>query len=233
MSYFAEQRPIPREIGGITPDDSAAIDDLLNGVHEDRRVSEAKIEVVATGANGGVLQQIEAFLKVRYRFRYNQATNKVEWKPLDKAEEVFTDMRDYDYNTVLCKIKYEGLSCSMTTLRTMLASDFVPPYDPYREYFEHLPAWDGQTDYIEQLASTVGTSNPEFWQKCFRKWLVALTGSLIDEKVINHTAIIFSGAQGIGKTRWFGRILPEELRRYQFAGILKLRDKDSQVKLSE
>ena len=48
MSNFAEQRPIPREIGGITPDDSAAIDDLLNGVHEDRRVSEAKIEVVAT-----------------------------------------------------------------------------------------------------------------------------------------------------------------------------------------
>lgn len=76
---------------------------------------------MATGANGGVLQQIEAFLKARYRFRYNQATNKVEWKPLDKAEEVFTDMRDYDYNTVLRKIKYEGLSCSMTTLRTMLA----------------------------------------------------------------------------------------------------------------
>ena len=89
MSNLMEQRPQPRELGGITPDDSAAIDDLLNGVHEDRRVSEPKIEVVATGTNGGVLQQIEAFLKVRYRFRYNQATNKVEWKPLDKAEEVF------------------------------------------------------------------------------------------------------------------------------------------------
>ena len=233
MSNFAEQRPIPREIGGITPDDSAAIDDLLNGVHEDRRVSEAKIEVVATGANGGVLQQIEAFLKVRYRFRYNQATNKVEWKPVGQAEKDFTDMRDYDYNTVLREIKYADLSCSVTTLRTILASSFVSPYDPYIEYFAHLPEWDGQTDYIGQLTNTVETSNPEFWQKCFRKWLVALTGSLIDERVVNHTAIIFSGAQGIGKTRWFGRILPEELRRYQFAGTLNLRDKDSQVKLSE
>lgn len=181
MSNFAEQRPIPREIGGITPDDSAAIDDLLNGVHEDRRVSEAKIEVVATGANGGVLQQIEAFLKVRYRFRYNQATNKVEWKPVGQAEKDFTDMRDYDYNTVLREIKYADLSCSVTTLRTILASSFVSPYDPYIEYFAHLPEWDGQTDYIGQLTNTVETSNPEFWQKCFRKWLVALTGSLIDE----------------------------------------------------
>lgn len=34
MSNLQNSRPIPREIGGITPDDSAAIDDLLNGVHE-------------------------------------------------------------------------------------------------------------------------------------------------------------------------------------------------------
>lgn len=233
MSNFAEQRPIPREIGGITPDDSAAMDDFLNGVHENQQDSEPKIEMVTSGTNGGVLQQIEAFLKARHCFRYNQATNKVEWKPVGQAEKDFTDMRDYDYNTVLREIKYADLSCSVTTLRTILASSFVSPYDPYIEYFAHLPEWDGQTDYIGQLTNTVETSNPEFWQKCFRKWLVALTGSLIDERVVNHTAIIFSGAQGIGKTRWFGRILPEELRRYQFAGMLNLRDKDSQVKLSE
>jgi len=233
MSNLMEQRPQPRELGGITPDDSAAIDDFLGGTHENQQVLEPRIEIATTGTNGGVLQQIEAFLKARHCFRYNQATNKVEWKCQDKSQNDFVDMRDYDYNTVLRGIKYAELSCSISSLRILLASSFVTPYDPYTDYFERLPAWDGQTDYIEQLANTVETTNPKFWQRCFRKWLVALTGSLIDEKVVNHTAIIFSGAQGIGKTRWFGRILPEELRRYQFAGTLNLRDKDSQVKLSE
>ena len=101
MSNLMEQRPQPRELGGITPDDSAAIDDFLGGTHENQQVLEPRIEIATTGTNGGVLQQIEAFLKARHCFRYNQATNKVEWKCQDKSQNDFVDMRDYDYNTVL------------------------------------------------------------------------------------------------------------------------------------
>lgn len=63
MSNLMEQRPQPRELGGITPDDSAAIDDFLGGTHENQQVLEPRIEIATTGTNGGVLQQIEAFLK--------------------------------------------------------------------------------------------------------------------------------------------------------------------------
>ena len=198
MSNFVSQWPKSRELGGVTPDDSPAMDEALNEVLDQQPTSEPKIEVDTSGTNGCVLRQIEAFLKTRYVFRYNLATNKVEWKSIEnQSDNPFTDMRDYDYNTVLRQVKYAGFSCSMTTLRTILASDFISPYDPYRAYFEHLPAWDGQIDYIGQLANTVKTTHPEFWHQCFRKWLVALTGSLVDESVVNHTAIIFSGPQGI------------------------------------
>jgi predicted P-loop ATPase len=66
-----------------------------------------------------------------------------------------------------------------------------------------------------------------------KKWLVALVGSLIKDDVVNHTAIIFSGEQGIGKTRWFRAIIPPEFQEYIYEGYIPTKDKETQIKLSE
>ena len=46
-----------------------------------------------------------------------------------------------------------------------------------------------------------------------------MVASLVDEKAVNHTAIIFSGPQGIGKTRWFHTIIPPELKEFIYEGF--------------
>lgn len=60
-----------------------------------------------------------------------------------------------------------------------------------------------------------------------------MVASLVDEKVVNHTAIIFSGPQGIGKTRWFHTIIPPELKEFIYEGYIQTKDKETNVKLSE
>lgn len=57
--------------------------------------------------------------------------------------------------------------------------------------------------------------------------------SWIQPEVVNHTALILSGAQGIGKTTWLSNLIPIPLRKFIYAGMINVRDKDSQVKLSE
>ena len=60
-----------------------------------------------------------------------------------------------------------------------------------------------------------------------------MAASWMQPEVVNHTALIMSGEQGIGKTTWLGNLIPAPLRKYVYAGMVNVRDKDSQVKLSE
>lgn len=219
---------------GITPDDNPGLEAFLQGEASPTEVASQPqgLQLKTTGGDT-LIEQIELFLRSQWLFRYNIVANKAEFKLVKKPDAPFLEMRDFDYNSILRDLKYADLQCSMSTLRMILASKFMPEYDPYIEYTSTLPEWDGQTDYIERLANTVTTGNPDFWQRAFKKWFVAMTASWMQTEVVNHTALILSGAQGVGKTTWLGNLIPPPLRKYVFAGMINVRDKDSQVKLSE
>ena len=56
---------------------------------------------------------------------------------------------------------------------------------------------------------------------------------LLEEKEINHTVIIFTGEQGLGKTTWLLNLVPEPLRKYRFSGTISVSNKDTLVHMSE
>ncbi len=220
--------------GGITPDDSPAMDEMLQGVTSLTEVAPQPqgLQLKTTGGNTPI-EQIELFLRAQWLFRYNVVSNKAEFKLVKEPDAPFAEMRDFDYNSILRDLKYADLPCAMNTLRMILASKFMSEYDPYAEYTRSAPEWDGQTDHIEMLADTVTTGNQVFWRRAFKKWFVAMTASWMQPEVVNHTALILSGAQGVGKTTWLSNLIPAPLRKYVYAGMVNVRDKDSQVKLSE
>jgi predicted P-loop ATPase len=63
--------------------------------------------------------------------------------------------------------------------------------------------------------------------------LVAMVGCVLDDKVINHTVIVFSGKQGLGKTTWVEKLVPRPLKEYLFSGTINPNNKDTLVQLSE
>lgn len=215
---------------GITPDDNPGLEPFVEGTDE-MFASQSFVELAKSAKKGNnVLVQIEMYLRSKYCFRYNLVSNKVEFRRI--VDRDFQDMRDYDYNSLLRELKLSDLSCSISSLRQILASDFVMPYDPYQAFVKNLPDWDGQ-DHIGELAATVRTTNPDFWAICLRKWLVAMVVSWIKPNIVNHTALILCGPQGCGKTTWLKALIPDVLSNYIFTGKVNVRDKDSQIKLSE
>jgi len=126
----------------------------------------------------------------------------------------------------------KDLPCSRDNLRAIVYSNQWALYDPYEEFLNGLPLWDGH-DYIGDLAATVKTDDDQFWEWCLKKWLVAFVGSLADEATVNQTALIFCGKQGIGKSTWFLNILPKELRMYYSSGFLDPKERETLVQLSE
>ncbi|HRH57436.1 MAG TPA: VapE family protein [Chitinophagales bacterium] len=180
----------------------------------------------------GRLHEIERFLDSQYNFKFNEVTSLTEYKRIEDVE--FVVMKERDYNSVLRNIINANIKCDAQRLRNLLKSDFTPKYNPFLLYFDVLPVWDeSMPDYITELGGTVKTENQELWLKCFKKWIVAMTASILEDDIINHTVLILTGAQGLGKTTFFNNLIPASLRRYIMSGVPSLTDKDSQVQMSE
>jgi len=118
----------------------------------------------------------------------------------------------------------------------LLYSDFTEEYDPVIKYFEGLKKWDGSTDYIKELSETItlkDSKQEQQWQKCLRRWLIGYVACAVNSDTVNQTAIILVGLQGIGKSRWLNRLVPEELAKYRFEGTINPDNKDTLIFLSE
>jgi predicted P-loop ATPase len=143
------------------------------------------------------IQRIERYLRKHYEFRYNIVTSKIEFK--QNGLKGFEILTDFTHNSILRELARNRINCNSANLRNLLNSDFVYKYNPFKSYFHNLPKWDGKTDYIGQLAETVTTTSDNYWYYAFKKWIVAAVACALDERSVNHTAIIFSGSQGAGK----------------------------------
>lgn len=172
------------------------------------------------------VEEIENFLCSQAKFRFNIITRKIEtdFNADGNQSHGFRELTDRDENTLWARMCKNGLKVKSCDVHSVLGSEFVNEWNPFKEYFDNLPAWDGKTDYIGRLTSMVhvkkgdlwdDTDNPqELFDMCFRKWLVGMVASLLDKDVVNNAIIVLIGRQGIYKTTFFNYLLPEELRPY-------------------
>lgn len=174
--------------------------------------------------------RIVKFLRNRYDFRYNEVTKMTEFKKKDEVE--YKDVETYHLNSFHHELKSEPIPVHQTIIPAIINSSFAEPYNPFKEYFSKLPEWD-KVDHIGQMADTVKTNNDDLWKRAFKKWIVATVGSAIDDHIINQTLIVFTSKQGLGKTTWMEKLLPEPLRKYYFSGVIDPRNKDTLIHLSE
>lgn len=171
----------------------------------------------------------QAYLGMKYEFRYNEITCKLEYRHADSEEE-FAELDDIALNSLWVELCECGSECTVGQLHSILNSNFSTPYNPLKEYFENLPQWDG-TDHIGLFAERVQTTTPQYWRLCFEKWLCALAASVIMPDVQNHTVLILTGDQSIGKTTFARSILPPALKKYYCEDRISSENKDDMTKM--
>lgn len=176
------------------------------------------------------IKKLVKYLNKEYDFEYNEVTNEFFYKRKESEKFIRIDDRVLNSLFVESKTKIKGLS--LVDFTSALKSDVSVLKNPFKEYFNELPQWDGKTDYIRMLANTVKTNNKVYWNKYFKKWLVGVVASLLDDDVVNHLVLILIGKQGVGKTTWLNNLLPKELGKHIHIGKVRF-DKDSQTHLSE
>ena len=191
-----------------------------------RKAEEAKTE-------WATVQQVEQFLDSQVQLRFNVVRRQCEvrWLPSD----VWRPITDRDENTLWCRMGKEGKRVRIADLCSVIHSEYVPAYNPFIDYFGSLPPWDGVTDHIGRLARTVHVSgDEELFVRHFRKWLVGMVATLLEQETVNHEIMVFIGRQGNFKSTFFARLLPPELQSYFYTKTNSKRlTKDDLFTLSE
>jgi len=211
------------------PDHKKVIEDTVEKTYKNNHEEFGKAIPKGKKNEAPVRERAKVCLET-FEFRKNVVTGFHDFREKGSAE--WLKRNSYNHNSIFSRVVKEVPGYRHSDLDLLLDSDFSTLYDPFKEYFESLPSWDG-SDYISELVNTVTTTNQELFQKCITRWLLAVVSSLLESDFVNHYVLVLAGAQGIGKTSWLRKLVPDKLNEYSQEGTINPNDKDSLIALSE
>lgn len=163
--------------------------------------------------NSPRIVRIEQYLESKYEIRFNVVSCKLEIRS-KLIKEPFKELNE---NNIFCELSKNHLHTSMVMILSILRSDFVPQYDPIKNYFTNFEKWDAENeiDYIEKLCNYIKVKDPERFRIQFKKMLVRCIACSLDVNVFNKQAfILVHEEQGSGKTSLIRWLCPPELLMY-------------------
>lgn len=155
------------------------------------------------GSGESLVESIRAYVRHQLQLRRNAITRKIEYEgqPID----------DIKLNTFYLDAKIIQPELNFELFSKVVFSDNTPTYHPIKEWFELHKDHQYTGDPISEVFSTIKTNEDAvYWGK---KWFVSLVASVYGQH--SPLMLILAGEkQGTGKTEFFRRLLPSELRQY-------------------
>ena len=158
---------------------------------------------------------VELFLNENYLFRRNVLNGKVEFTT--KPSEDWRPLTQEALNSIIRRAKKEQV-CEKGSPKTEIVefvhSEDVPVHNPIGDYLRQLPEWDGQNHINKLFSRLPGITSEQ--QSYLATWLLSAVAHWLQMDTLhgNECVPTLIGAQGCGKTTFFHRLLPTELRQY-------------------
>ena len=186
------------------------------------------------------LDEIEDWMDHHIELRRNIVSGRQEYRWLEndaiEGTGPWLNYDDHTLNTLYRRMK-KVKEVKREEIDWEVHSEYVKDFNPFLDYLERLPPWDGNDYILAQAAGVIvegGLEACKDFIECFRRWFVAMVAAWINPEVVNHMVLVLIGRQGIGKTRWMNHLLPPSLRSYYCTqnGIGR-NDKDTEIALSQ
>ena len=158
---------------------------------------------------------VELFLNENYLFRRNLLNGKVEFTT--KPSEDWRPLTQEALNSIIRRAKKEQVcekGSPKTEIMEFVHSEDVPVHNPIGDYLRQLPEWDGQNHINKLFSRLPGITSEQ--QGFLSTWLLSAVAHWLQMDTLhgNECVPTLIGAQGCGKTTFFHRLLPTELRQY-------------------
>lgn len=164
------------------------------------------------GSEDSPVEQVEYYLSRNHAITYNEITL--------KYEERSVPLTDRDLNSIYLDVKKLIPKASRELVFTCIESDRTPIINPVKEWFRRNASRQPKTS-IRALADTIDSPTgyrddnffPDYAYAFLRKWMIGSVAMWHGEH--SPLMLVLAGQkQSTGKTEFFRRILPEELKPY-------------------
>ena len=136
------------------------------------------------------------------------------------AYPIWQQLTDRELKKIaLEEMEQAGVAWSVD-IELYVRSALVPLYNPVSDYLEHCGTWDGQMDYIRQMARRVPTRYAA-WPDHFHRWFLGMVAQWMNlsRDFGNSVVPMLIGGQGTHKSTFCKLLLPPELRDYYIDDI--------------
>ena len=159
---------------------------------------------------------VELFLNENYCFRRNVLNGKVEFAEKSDTEN-WRPLTQEALNSIIRRAKKEQIcekGSPKTEIMEFVYSEDVPVYNPIGDYLKQLPRWDGKNHIGQLFGRLPGITTEQLG--FLATWLLSAVAHWLQMDTLhgNECVPTLIGAQGCGKTTFFHRLLPTELRQY-------------------
>lgn len=169
-----------------------------------------------------MVENVRMWVRHNYEIKRNLITRKLESNT--------AELEEVDINTMFldAKIVFDDLDHSLFS--RVLFSRNTPDYNPVKELIESTQ-WDGVCR-LDQLGASINSNTGDIDWRCkmVRKWYIGMLYAIYGGT--NELNLILVGGKNTGKTEFFKRLLPEELKPYFSISQLN-RGKDDEILMCE
>ena len=174
--------------------------------------------------NGGAMNaalettlRVEQFLNESYLFRRNVLNGKVEFATKSDVDVTWRPLTQEALNSIIRRAKKEQVcekGSPKTEIMEFVHSEDVPVHNPIGDFLKQLPQWDGQNHIGHLFSRLPGITTEQLGY--LSTWLRSAVAHWLQMDTLhgNECVPTLIGAQGCGKTTFFRRLLPPEMRQY-------------------
>lgn len=179
-----------------------------------------------------LINRVENYISARYEIFFNIIANKFMYRIVDESEYM-----EMNLDNIYRELKKHHLSYSHSDLKSLLKSDFTSKVNPFKEYFENLPEWDGSdiigrlAEYIKVQDLTKKSNERERFNRMLKKTLVRMVACSLESGFNKQCFTLVHDKQNSGKSTFLRWLCPPTLADYysEAVGI----SKDDLIALTE
>lgn len=164
----------------------------------------------------------------------------VRYNVISKEEEMLIPGQSFSMdNRANASLAWLTSWCKRIEFPTQQVGDYLTfladqnLYNPVANWIESKP-WDGQSrlqdlfDTVTAVGESTDDSIRRLKETFLRRWLISAAAAAFEPNGVSaHGVLVFQGAQYMGKTAWFKRLVPKHLGVVQDGMMLRADDRDS------
>ncbi len=151
------------------------------------------------------------FIKDNYHLRYNIITGNIEDANI-KIDGQYKIISDREINTIFIRLSNINDKISKEFMTTLIFSEFIELYNPLKNFFEVNKSHPRSIQLITDLANTIETDTLNA-EKYIIHWGCGMIASIFGSQ--SPLTLVLAGEKlNTGKTEFFRRLLPQDLKLY-------------------